>query len=79
MEYEVVVAGTRDFQRIELEEAEPFDDVENRLRVRGQGPRRGQEMALDEEPSGMVGGDGTRHGPDRTASSGQFVSGTHRG
>jgi hypothetical protein len=74
MEDEIVIPSTRDLERVELEGAEALDDAEDRCRGRGQGPRRVEEMAPDEEPTGMVGGDlpgrAAAHRPDARRTSG---------
>ena len=68
MEDQIVVPGTRDLERVELEGAEALDDAEDRPRPGRQGPWRVEEMAADEKSTRVVGGDLPRraaaHWPD---------------
>ncbi len=54
VEDEVVVTGTGHFEGIELEEAEPLDGSQHRLRLRRQCARGREKVARDQEPACVV-------------------------
>ena len=56
MQHEIVIAA-RDRQRVELDRAEPAEDLAHRLQTTGNGSRRREQVARDEEASCGFGGD----------------------
>jgi hypothetical protein len=55
LQRDIVAAGARHVDRIELEQAEPLDDLQDRRGLGQQRPRRRQQVTSNEEAAGMIG------------------------